>query len=350
MTEFTKGRREARRIIIGLSTLAVLIAASATLFVLLHRSQRRLQELGEVRHQSYLLADQLRQSSDDLTRMVRTYAATGHEKFHDQFWEVLAIRNGESPRPENYERIFWDFLAVGTGGAPFHRGETVSLRRLMQESGFTERELSLLQQSQDQSDDLVNLERQAMAALQAGGEGALPTDEGRRQALALLFSEEYHQAKVRIMEPINTFLSELDARTDREVQDQARRLHRLLLAQALTYILSVGALLLVIGNARKFHRGLVDILSELVEVRTAELQEANASLRQALQERDEAARKVETLGGLLPICSVCKKIRDDGGYWNQIESYLHQHSLADFSHSICPDCARDLYGEYLDGP
>ncbi len=48
---------------------------------------------------------------------------------------------------------------------------------------------------------------------------------------------------------------------------------------------------------------------------------------------------------MLPICSSCKKIRDGQGYWRQIESYIEQHSGALFSHSICPDCSQDLYGD-----
>ena len=60
-------------------------------------------------------------------------------------------------------------------------------------------------------------------------------------------------------------------------------------------------------------------------------------------ELQEALAKVKTLSGLLPICSSCKKIRDDNGYWNQIESYIRQHSEADFTHGICPTCAKMLY-------
>lgn len=59
----------------------------------------------------------------------------------------------------------------------------------------------------------------------------------------------------------------------------------------------------------------------------------------------EALAQVKALSGLLPICSACKKIRDDQGYWNQIESYIHQHSEARFSHGICPDCMTELYPE-----
>ena len=55
--------------------------------------------------------------------------------------------------------------------------------------------------------------------------------------------------------------------------------------------------------------------------------------------------EMNSLRGLLPICSRCKKIRDDKGYWNQIEEYIREHSEAEFSHSICPKCAKDLYPE-----
>ncbi len=59
-----------------------------------------------------------------------------------------------------------------------------------------------------------------------------------------------------------------------------------------------------------------------------------------IQDLKNALAEVKKLGGLLPICSHCKKIRDDKGYWNQIELYIHEHSEAEFSHSICPECAK----------
>ncbi|MFH0991464.1 MAG: two-component regulator propeller domain-containing protein [bacterium] len=61
----------------------------------------------------------------------------------------------------------------------------------------------------------------------------------------------------------------------------------------------------------------------------------------------EAMAQVRTLRGFLPICAKCKKIRDDKGYWTQIEQYIHDHSEAEFSHGICPDCVEKLYGPYL---
>lgn len=65
-----------------------------------------------------------------------------------------------------------------------------------------------------------------------------------------------------------------------------------------------------------------------------------------IAELKEALDQVKTLSGLLPICANCKKIRDDKGYWNQIETYIHEHSQAQFSHSICPECAKKLYPDF----
>ncbi|MFH1136493.1 MAG: hypothetical protein V1816_10475, partial [Pseudomonadota bacterium] len=62
-----------------------------------------------------------------------------------------------------------------------------------------------------------------------------------------------------------------------------------------------------------------------------------------IEDLRQALAQVKTLSGFLPICSNCKKIRDDEGYWKQVEQYVEEHSSAQFSHGICPDCARLLY-------
>ena len=77
-------------------------------------------------------------------------------------------------------------------------------------------------------------------------------------------------------------------------------------------------------------------LSLKLENSRRQLEQANKKLQLALSE-------VKTLSGLLPICTSCKKIRDDKGYWNQIESFIRDRSEAEFSHGICPDCAKKLY-------
>lgn len=92
------------------------------------------------------------------------------------------------------------------------------------------------------------------------------------------------------------------------------------------------------------------MLTESIERRDVaeqRLQEAYDTLEQKVSERTRdlqaALSEVRTLSGLLPICSHCKRIRDDKGYWNQIEAYIQKHSEAEFSHSICKECAKKLY-------
>ena len=65
-----------------------------------------------------------------------------------------------------------------------------------------------------------------------------------------------------------------------------------------------------------------------------------------IQELQDALKQVKTLSGLLPICASCKKIRDDNGYWQQVETYIQKHSNADFTHGICPECLQRLYPKY----
>ncbi len=81
---------------------------------------------------------------------------------------------------------------------------------------------------------------------------------------------------------------------------------------------------------------------EIYRLSNIELVKTNEDLKHALDE-------VKQLSGLLPICASCKKIRDDHGYWKQIESYVSEHSEAQFSHGLCPECAKKLYPEYMVG-
>lgn len=72
-----------------------------------------------------------------------------------------------------------------------------------------------------------------------------------------------------------------------------------------------------------------------------------AALAKRVSELQTALAQVKTLRGLLPICAGCKKIRDDRGYWRQIESYLSAHADVDFSHGLCPECMKKLYPEFV---
>lgn len=87
--------------------------------------------------------------------------------------------------------------------------------------------------------------------------------------------------------------------------------------------------------------GLIIVAEDITERETAALER-----EQLITELQEAVTKIKTLTGMIPICSHCKKIRDDKGSWNKLEAFLMEHSDAEFSHGICPDCMKKLYPDY----
>ncbi len=82
------------------------------------------------------------------------------------------------------------------------------------------------------------------------------------------------------------------------------------------------------------------ILETEVELRTHDLRQRNESLEKALKE-------IKTLRGLLPVCASCKKIRDDTGYWHEMETYFQKHSEVAFSHGLCSTCMETLYPDRM---
>jgi hypothetical protein len=113
-------------------------------------------------------------------------------------------------------------------------------------------------------------------------------------------------------------------------------------------------IVLVTDSARRVHTTITKSLrleatnQNLIEHLTAARDELEHHVQQRTTELREALSEVKVLSGLLPICSNCKKIRDDQGYWNQMEQYIREHSEAEFTHSLCPDCAKTLFPGFSD--
>ncbi len=210
-----------------LSLLAV-AAAAALLCLALYRSVQatdRISAVHETRYLSYLLADELRQSSDDLTRLARTYVVSGDPMWEQQYFEVLDIRNGKKARPAQYEKIYWDFRAAGV--EPQRGAATqVALAEMMKGAGFTEAEFAKLKEAQANSDDLVNTETVAMNLVKgqlADGSGGF-TKKGepdRAAAQAMMHDKNYHLFKAKIMKPVDEFFRMVDQRTQAAVNEAA---------------------------------------------------------------------------------------------------------------------------------
>lgn len=121
------------------------------------------------------------------------------------------------------------------------------------------------------------------------------------------------------------------------------------------YTASLGLTGLLLGASTTERRQSAEELRRIgqdldirVRERTADLQDELVRRRRAQEELQGALQNVKTLSGLLPICASCKKIRDDSGYWTQVERYLTEHTQAQFSHGMCPDCFSQLYPEIAD--
>jgi len=183
-----------------------------------------------MQYKSLILADELRQSSDDLTRMARTYVITGNSLFEEQYKTVLDIRNGEKQRPQRYNGIFWDFYTLNK--KEVLDGKKIPLRELMIEANFPEEELSLLFISQNESDDLTKLEHKAMNAIKGifqdkDGTFSIIGKPDFKLARDLIYSKQYHEAKMRIMKPIDDFYKAFEKRTKEKVLESHKRVKEL---------------------------------------------------------------------------------------------------------------------------
>ena len=257
-------------------TIILLSLSLAALLFMMYDNQEMLNHSQDNRYRSYLLADELRQSSDDLTRLARTFAVTGDPAFESQYWDILAIRNGEKPRPENYERIYWDFVAAGDA-RPRPATTSVSLHDLMERQGFTNAELAMLERAQANSDALVQSETIAMNAAKGrfdDGRGGFSRQGEPDFALAtrLMHDSAYHNEKARIMAPVNDFLAMLDKRTGGEVahfhQTSENFLHGMVTLVALLIVTAIAG---IIGIKRKVSKVLLEFSSDAENIARGQL-------------------------------------------------------------------------------
>lgn len=220
--------------LLGLLVLGLFLLASMQL-----HAARRQTDAENRRAKSFLIADGMRQSSNDLTNMVRLYVATGQWRYRDYYEEILAVRAGKAPRPLQYDSSFWDrVLAEGKGFVKYGRKQ--SLIEQMRAARFAPEEFAALSASLDASNGLAKTERDVMAEvaprITAGVDAAYPKDVA--DEYALLVDGAYLAQKGRIMKAIRRFTQLVEARTQREVADAAAASQRLARLQ----VLIVGAI------------------------------------------------------------------------------------------------------------
>ena len=233
------------------------------------------------RHESVRLANELRFSSDELTRLARTYVVTADPDYERQYWHVLAVRNGTEPRAD---------------------GRKVPLRTLMQEQGFTAAEFAKLKEAEDNSNALVTTETIAMHAMKgefADGKGGYtkrgPSDAD--MARRIMHDAAYHADKSVIMNPIGDFETLLTGRTDAAVAVAHRRGNAaLLVGIAVAAIAAVVAAVSLRRHAALLRHAVGELASTstYVAVGATQVAAASRSLADGTAEQVAAVERITT--------------------------------------------------------
>lgn len=192
-------------------TLGCLIVLGILVASLL-KQQFLLEKIDYNRFKSYLVADELKQSSEDLTKYCRVYVSTGDAEWEKKYQEVLDIRNGKKPRPD---------------------GRTISQKGLMKELGFTEAEFKKLQTAEDNSNALVYTELTAFNAMKGlfdngTGHFTIKRAPNPKLAQAIMFNKKYHDDKALIMRSIEEFKELLTNRIEYKSKENIDKSYKLL--------------------------------------------------------------------------------------------------------------------------
>ena len=227
----------------------VLIIVAAIFFFFYALNEKKFDDVNQLKYKSSHVADEMRQSSEDLTRMVRTYIVTKNKLYKQHYQEILDIRNGLKPRPLNYDDIYWDLVDLKDKRPRAFSKKNIPLSKKFEELNLSKQERSKLFEAKKNSDELTKIEYTAMKLIKKNSnKGA-----NFRKALSLLYGEQYHKAKAKVMKPLNEFDTMLENRLNNLIQ-KTRKLSWILLS--LVILISMILLFML----KKIYRDLISIL------------------------------------------------------------------------------------------
>ena len=275
-----------------------LIISIGAFVTLLLEGEKQHSQIETIKYDSYNLALELKQSSDDLTRFARTYAVTGDPRYEEYFRHIIDIRDGKRPHPANFTQAYWDH--VSSGNAEINEnGEIYSIDQKLDELGFLEQEKDKILEAKQASDALVELETIAMNAVwgkfqDAEGEFSISGEPDLEMARTLLHGEKYHQSKSQIMKPIDDFFKLLEWRTTNSLNNVRAK------NQAILWAI-IGLTLLTIGYAVYafflFKRRIIKPMSYLKEGARI-IQQGDYSHRLSLKTKDEVSALAEAFNAM----------------------------------------------------
>lgn len=194
------------------ASFAVFAAVCITFGIYVY-AEKQVDAANEQRKKSHELAHELRQSSDDLTRMARTYVITADPIYKRHFQEILDIRDGAAPHPIDYDHIYWD-LVLADDKRPRGNMAPIALLQMMSNENFTNEEFGKLSIAKQYSDELALSEYAAMYLVESDPKD---TKGDRAKAYEMVFDADYHKTKSKIMRAISDFSDMVEDRTDATV-------------------------------------------------------------------------------------------------------------------------------------
>ncbi|MCA1325307.1 methyl-accepting chemotaxis protein [Herbaspirillum sp. alder98] len=201
--------------------LSLLVAVVISLTGALREANLALEHAHESRYYSATLANELRRTTEDMTKFARAYVTTGDPNDEERYAMIVDIRNGKRARPQNYDRFNWD-LVIARKIVDGKDARPVPLAELIKQSGFTEQELAKMRDALQVADQLSKVDITAFHAVKGefdDGEGKFTVVGAPNQAMAqeLVFDQNYRNLFGRAMSPINDFLRLVDERTQAKV-------------------------------------------------------------------------------------------------------------------------------------
>jgi diguanylate cyclase (GGDEF)-like protein/PAS domain S-box-containing protein len=233
----------------------------------------------ERRFRSFMLANELIQSSEELSRMARSYVATGDSTYEKSYGEILDVRSGKLPRPSSFSVTYWYLAGLGEGRI-IASGEAMGLLELIRREGITEQEFAKLKESKINSDRLMTIEKKAFAAMNGfyeddRGQFSVRKKPDRAYAVNLLFSDQYTNEKAKILVPIQQFIQALEKRVKTELRINELELRRAILITLGLIVIALGCVVIIIIHA--FSRILHPI--DLLRSQVAEIAKGNYNAR-----------------------------------------------------------------------
>jgi PAS domain S-box-containing protein len=224
--------------------LAGLIVSIGAFVTMLLEGQQQQSDVESLKNDSFNLALELKQSSDDLTRFARLYSVTGYEKYEEYFNTIVNIREGKQAHPNKYSQSYWDHVTAGTVKLD-QGGETYSISQRIPGLGLSNKELEKLSLSKKESDALVELESMAMMAVRGmfkdkDGKFTVKKEPDLEMARNLLHGKSYLEAKSKITKPIDDFFTLLEWRTTNDLNSIRKRNEAIIIGITILTIITIG--------------------------------------------------------------------------------------------------------------